>query len=659
MKFVLLFFGVILPFSVFSQSDTQKSLPVLQFEDVVDYIAMVPTSSGAVSDGEIHIYLKPAFEGKLYEVAYSYYPPDQEVNTTVTVKGQPLTITGLFYNTYYITGLHSTDGSVNITFKKCVPVFSAASALIPSGKAAQAFLDKAYDLVPKPEGKTAALFEQNIRAKSELKLSSPAGDNAAGKETAAFTSSFGGGNTSSFTSCQVVVPSGANAGNVVTLQSGYWYKTSNLQTPMNGIGAGTFAYLDPATCTFSTSVQAVCGYSKSADGGIIYNPNYYWSILNPTPANTASLTTNGAGLSWAQIRQAAYVYGKYGYNANTEDVVHHLFYNLTSQYSNPLNSTTQAIYNDAIANYKIITVNPSISVSNVTGAGTVGNPVTINITTNADIVMLPAGTSFTVCGGTATISGDTLKIGGTEGTTRTTSVGADLDIKAELYNSAAVLIKSYDPIVTMRVAIDTILNSGAYYLLISGSGNANTNSYGSLGGYTITGTNTLLPIYSIQLNGKMVNNSTILNWKIIADEAIQQLSVESSLDGKNFTELVQPGITSDHYSYKPNVATTIYYRLKVVLATGSVSYSNIIALALDDKTKKLFNVYTLAQHTITINATEAYKYVLINTNGAIVDAGNGKKGINSININERANGIYILNMYTNDSRQTEKIVKIN
>jgi hypothetical protein len=425
MKFVALCFLLWLPYSdALSQADIQKNLPELKFEDVVDHITMVPTSNGAASDGEIRIYLKSSFKGKVYEVTYSYYPPDQEVTNTVTIKGQPLTITNLFYNTYYITGLRSTDGNINIASKKCIPVFSAASALIPSGKTAQAFLDKAYDLIPKPEGKTAAVFEQGIRANVADRLRLTTNDSTAGKESAAFTSSLGGGNTSSFTSCQVVVPSGANAGNVVTLQSGYWYKTSNLQTPMNGTGAGTFSYLDPATCTFSTSVQAVCGYSSSADGGVIYNPNYYWSILNPTPANTASLTTNGAGLSWAQIRQAAYVYGKYGYNANTEDVVHHLFYNLTSQYSNPLNSTTQAIYNDAITNYKIITVNPSITASNVTGAGTVGNPVSINITSNADIIMLPTGTVFTVCGGTATISGDTLKVGGTEGAVRTTSVCA-------------------------------------------------------------------------------------------------------------------------------------------------------------------------------------------------------------------------------------------
>ncbi len=238
-------------------------------------------------------------------------------------------------------------------------------------------------------------------------------------------------------------------------------------------------------------------------------------------------------------------------------------------------------------------------------------------------------------------------------------IGADLDIKAELYNSAAVLIKSYDPVTTMRVAIDTVLNSGAYYLLVSGSGNANTNSYGSLGGYTITGTNTLLPIYSIQLNGTTVNNNTILNWKIIADEAIQQLSIESSLDGKNFSELVQPDVTANRYSYEPNSTATIYYRLKVVLVTGSVSYSNIIALTLADRQKKLFNVSTLTQHIITINATEAYKYVLLNINGAVVGAGNGKQGLNRIDIDEKSNGIYLLNIYTNDSRQTEKIVKIN
>ena len=66
-------------------------------------------------------------------------------------------------------------------------------------------------------------------------------------------------------------------------------------------------------------------------------------------------------------------------------------------------------------------------------------------------------------------------------------IGANLDIKIELYNSGATLIRSYDPVDILSVTIDTFLNGGTYYIKIHGAGNSNIGSYGSLGAYTLSG----------------------------------------------------------------------------------------------------------------------------------------------------------------------------
>ena len=65
-------------------------------------------------------------------------------------------------------------------------------------------------------------------------------------------------------------------------------------------------------------------------------------------------------------------------------------------------------------------------------------------------------------------------------------IGANLDIKLDLYNSSGTLLRSYDPAEEMGVAIDTILNTGTYYLKIDGTGNTNVGEYGSLGLYTLS-----------------------------------------------------------------------------------------------------------------------------------------------------------------------------
>jgi hypothetical protein len=46
----------------------------------------------------------------------------------------------------------------------------------------------------------------------------------------------------------------------------------------------------------------------------------------------------------------------------------------------------------------------------------------------------------------------------------------------------------------MNVAVDTVLDSGDYYIVVDGAGNGNVDDYGSLGSYNInTKIGSLLP----------------------------------------------------------------------------------------------------------------------------------------------------------------------
>jgi hypothetical protein len=237
------------------------------------------------------------------------------------------------------------------------------------------------------------------------------------------------------------------------------------------------------------------------------------------------------------------------------------------------------------------------------------------------------------------------------------SIGANLDVRVELFSSPTTMIKDYDPDATMSVAIDTILNAGTYYLKISGTGNSNVSSYGSLGAYTISGTTGALPIHDVRLSGTTDKNKHILNWKIIADEPIKTIEIETSANGSSFNALTTVTPSADKFSYLPYKNTTIYYRLKVTSVLDQTVYSNTIALKGSGNTDKLFTVSTLVQNEIIINAAENYQYMISDVNGRTIKTGTGLKGINKVNISNQSNGMYFIQFFNSDQRQTERIIK--
>lgn len=237
------------------------------------------------------------------------------------------------------------------------------------------------------------------------------------------------------------------------------------------------------------------------------------------------------------------------------------------------------------------------------------------------------------------------------------SAGANLDIAFELYNSSATLIRTYDPLTTLSVTVDTILNAGTYYIKILGTGNSNVGSYGSLGSYTISGSFSGLPIHDVKLNGTSEKNKHNLSWNIIADEPIKTIEVQSSADGNGFKALTNVTAASTTFSYQPYKSNTIFYRLKVTSVLNQTVYSNIITLKGTADAEQSFKVSTLVNDDIVINAAVNYQYVLTDLNGRTISAGTGLKGINHLNVSNQSRGMYIIQLFNNDQRQTERIIK--
>lgn len=235
--------------------------------------------------------------------------------------------------------------------------------------------------------------------------------------------------------------------------------------------------------------------------------------------------------------------------------------------------------------------------------------------------------------------------------------GANLDVKAVLFDASQQIIATYDPLNKLSVTIDTSLTAGTYYIMIDGSGNANTSNYGSLGSYKITGISGPLPIRSITLTGNVFKEKHNLNWSTITDDEIKTQEIEWSEDGVVFKRLTAVATDANAFSYAPNNITALYYRIKATSILNQTAYSNIISLRLNWRGLQPFIVSTFIRGQMSVNATEDFQYRLFDANGRFVSAGKGAKGFNTISFDNRSAGLYIIQLFSTGHKQTERIIK--
>ena len=242
----------------------------------------------------------------------------------------------------------------------------------------------------------------------------------------------------------------------------------------------------------------------------------------------------------------------------------------------------------------------------------------------------------------------------------TTLDGANLDVKLTLLNSSYTTVNTYDVATVLKANIDTTLEAGTYYVSIQGTGNVNTSNYGSLGSYTISGTFVeagVLPIRDVALTGKSDRGVHILNWDILADEPIKTIIVQSSTDGRSFSNLASIAGKDKSFSYAPGINGDIFYRLKVTSVIDQTVHSNVITLKSTNKAQNIFKVSTIVHDNIVVTATENYQYQLVDIHGRVLQKGNSNSGVNRINVSNIPNGMYIIQMTGNDQKQTERIIK--
>ena len=239
--------------------------------------------------------------------------------------------------------------------------------------------------------------------------------------------------------------------------------------------------------------------------------------------------------------------------------------------------------------------------------------------------------------------------------------GANLDVKVVLMNKALEVVAEYDPKEVLHVSIDTILNAGVYYAIISGAGNQNATNYGSLGSYTVSGMfspTIVLPIQEVNLKGRPGKDVHELSWNIITDVPAEKLVIEKSENGINYVELETIVNSESAYAYRPETNGNIYYRLKAISQTGHVTYSNTIVLRSDFNSKDLFKITTLVHEEINIQAKEEFKFQVMDMTGRSIQKGARQTGHSTINMNNSPNGIYFIQIISKTQKITQRIVKL-
>jgi hypothetical protein len=239
--------------------------------------------------------------------------------------------------------------------------------------------------------------------------------------------------------------------------------------------------------------------------------------------------------------------------------------------------------------------------------------------------------------------------------------GSNLDVSLTLYNSRSQLIDTYNQPEALSATIDTTLNAGTYFLLVSGTGNAYTADYASLGAYTVDGTFgsfSTLPVRKLELKGSADGNNHKLAWVVDADEAIVNQVVEVSANGRDFQPVAEPAADNRAFSYQAKGSSVLQYRLNLTFDNGRQHYSNTIALRTSGNSEKP-QLYTniIRSGAIMLNSPSLFNYTIRDYSGRTVAKGISNQGASSVNVNNLTSGAYLIVFENGQDQYVEKFIK--
>jgi hypothetical protein len=185
-------------------------------------------------------------------------------------------------------------------------------------------------------------------------------------------------------------------------------------------------------------------------------------------------------------------------------------------------------------------------------------------------------------------------------------------------------------------------------------------------------TSSLLPLFGLtSFAGVRLENRTMLNWEFAANCSFTGVTVQRSLDGKNFTSI---GTLPMYYAGKATLQTftdyyrseeNLYYRLKIEIPGGKYNHSHVLMMKAKPFASKGFKIYPniiSSEANINLDSEKKQQGILIisDFSGRIVkqqslslQEGNNTLQLN--NMDKLASGNYIAVIRTADAVYNQQI----
>lgn len=205
----------------------------------------------------------------------------------------------------------------------------------------------------------------------------------------------------------------------------------------------------------------------------------------------------------------------------------------------------------------------------------------------------------------------------------------------------------------------------------SGNNNNGTVTSGSTASsfiaFTLGSVSTLnpLPIKLLSFTAAENNNDILVKWTTISEDNNDFFTIEKSFDGKNWMEIGQveaAGNSTDMNNYefsdKNAQAGVQYYRLKQTDFNGAFTYTSTVAVSF--RKTSLASVYpnpAAAQVNISLESENGSDVRIYNAAGQLVMSLDAQTGIVSLDITELPNGIYSVEVISENQSSSSKLVK--
>jgi hypothetical protein len=183
--------------------------------------------------------------------------------------------------------------------------------------------------------------------------------------------------------------------------------------------------------------------------------------------------------------------------------------------------------------------------------------------------------------------------------------------------------------------------------------------------------NNPLPVTLTSFEAKPTQEKSItLTWQTASEENNDYFSIEHSLDGTSFREIVtQAGygtttIVQDYSFLHQNVENGLhYYRLKQVDFDGKYEYSNIVTARVSHSNDDIFLTPNPTSNVILIQTKTPFErdadFQILNMQGQVVLSSVLQEGTANleVNISDFPVGIYYLQLFVDNDVMMKKIIK--